>query len=806
MYDSSNTADASIRAGEREFTHSLRVDWNNNGKLDHPLSDLSTYIVSSKRDQTLTSTAPDEVMLIEGYAAGKLSIQLTGDYQDVSLAAHFAPYNGLSIFYTEGISLGVSMIYDIGILNPDGWEWFPQFTGVVADVSTNREDGTVTLDCLDNVERLRTSVDVPPYALFQSYLINGFKRGGLVDSSSIIDLAARSGGFTMGPKTRWAWIDDQEHTDRAGPILSVPFHGSVLPEIGLLDGAQSFHLTEQWAQDPALKPRSEAFTAGPHGYLAMNAVPAGKTDWNFKKYWIDEWNAQAGTCFGTWAMGCWMYWTGSNVDAGSVVIDLRIRGNHFQLYVRGDDGGVEARIIENNGYVAWTNTPLRLGAVGWHYIEGHYLVYGADRYTLQMRIDGTTSAETEFSGRNCNDLNDYLSGLVRVEHQFAVSDVWICQTPDLMNFGHWHYDTTPADTARVAWGRNRVTYTLRDDGRAGWDLAKEVSSAEYGVVFFDERGRFIFWNYEDMAARQTSVLRTFTLDDLEALSLRNTLDSIRNVWTVTTTTGRAYSDIAYDLADGVPFVKAADGQLFPADFRIPPYTALGSANGTWWFTVDDHVISINPNDLSSSSPRDANAVWEQTVPTHAVMSYTGTAFQNQPPQSEQKLVNRRLARLAMSNGLGDWVGFLSPNGQPRFRIEGVMVHEDQPTTFSIRDEDSIAEYGERVIELANNFWLQDEFQTRDMLGKIVAHMGRPIPVSDTLTVPGDPRIQLGDAIQVQDVSGFGERMQLQVQGIVREFADDGLTDTYTVEMIEAAGVGVWDSQTYGLWDQSLIWS
>lgn len=806
MHEHTPASDDAIESGEREFSQRLLVDWNNNRAYDHPLSDLSGYVATSTRDQTLTATAPSEIMLIEGYAAGSLKVELTGDYQGLSLAAHFAPYNGLSVFYTEGIALGVSMTYEIAVSTAAGWEWFPQFTGVVTDVSTDRETGTVSLDCLDNVERLRGSVDVAPYALFQSYLVNGFKRGGLVDSSSVIDLAARSGGFTMGPKTRWAWFGSKERTSTAGPIISVPFHGSVLPEIGLLDGDESFHLTEQWEKNAAQKPRAEAFTAGPHGYLAMNAVPAGQTTWNYKKYWIDEWNSQAGTCVGTWAMGCWVYWTGSNVDASSVVLDLRIRTNHFQLYVRGNDGGVEARIIENNGFVGWTNTPLRLGSVGWHYIEGHYLVYGADHYTLQVRIDEQTSTENDYTGRNCNDVNDYLSGLFRVEHQYAVSDVWVCQTPTLVNFGNWKYDTTPAGTAEVSWGRNRVTYTLRDDGREGWDLAKEVASAEYGVVFFDERGRFVFWNYTDMAARQANPLRTFTLDDLESLALRNTFDSVRNVWTVTTTTGRAYSDIAYDLANGVPFWRSADGQLYPANFQVPPYTGLGFSNSTWWFTVNDHVISVNPNDLWNSSPTDPNAMWEQAVPTHALMSYTGPNFQNQPPHSEQKLTTRSMARLTMSNGLGDPIGFLSPSNQPRFRIEGVMVHEDQPTTFSIRDEDSIDDYGERVIELNNNFWLQDEFQTRNMLADIVSHMGRPIPVSDTLTVPGDPRIQIGDAIQLQDMSGFGERMQLQVYGIRRAYSSEGLTDTYTVEMIQAAGVGAWDDPTYGLWDQSLIWS
>lgn len=810
MHTYSDGAAAAIESGERRFAQRLRVDWNNNAEFDHPLSDLSAYVATTSRDQTLTSTSPSEIMLIEGYSAASLKVELVGDYDGLSLAGHFAPYNGRSIFYTEGIALGVTMTYELAVSTADGWEWYPQFVGVVREVSADRESGSVTLECLDNVERMRTSVDIPPYALWESYLQGGFKRGGLVDSSSVIDLAARSGGFTMGPAQRWSYLQGSPRGTWHGPILSVPFHGSVLPEIGMLDNDESFHKTEEWERSAALKPRAEAFAPGPHGYLALGAVPRGKVE-NYKKYWIDEWSQQAGTLYGTWVMGCWIYWTGNNVDENSLVLDTQIRTNHLELFVRGNDGGVEARLRETNGYVAWTNTTLRLTTPGWHYIEGNYLVENPANYALRVRVDDTYSPESRWSARDARDVNDHLSGLVRIEHKYSISDAYVVKANLLTTFANFAYSRTPADTARVSWGRNRIAYTLRDSGREAWDLAKEVSSAEYGAVFFDDYGRFTFWNYRDMRGRQESPVRTFTLDDLESLSLRNTFDSVRNVWTVTTQTARAYNDIAYDLKNGVPFVTDPySGELVPADFRLRPLTGM---TNIFWFTVDDHTISVNPNDLWLFSRRGWDGYWEQTVPTHALKSYSGTTYQVDPPHSEQKLVTRSLARLAMSNGLNEWVGFLLINdqnrpqdGQPRFRIEGMMVHEDEETTWSIQDAESVAAYGERVIELEGNFWLQDQYQTENMLEDIVSRMGRPIPVSDTLTVPGDPRIQLGDTIQVRDLDGFGERMWLQVYGIQREYGDDGLTDTYTVEMVTAAGVGEWDSPTYGLWDQSLIWS
>ena len=229
---------------------------------------------------------------------------------------------------------------------------------------------------------------------------------------------------------------------------------------------------------------------------------------------------------------------------------------------------------------------------GWYYIEGNYIVEWYASYAMRIRINDTYSAETRLSGRNATDVNDRLSGLVKVENKYAVSDTYVVKANFATTFANFTYDRTPADTARVSWGRNRVAYTLRKSGLEAWNLAKEVASAEYGVVFFDEFGRFIFWNFRDVTNRQTQPVRTFTIDSLEKLALRNTFDSVRNVWTVTTQTARAYPDIAYDLKNGVPFKKLASGELLPANFIIPAYTDMGHPNGVSWFNVDDHTIAL----------------------------------------------------------------------------------------------------------------------------------------------------------------------------------------------------------------------
>ena len=811
MHSYTPEAAQAIESPYREFNHRLMVDWNNNGLYNHALSDMSQYVTRTSRDQAISSTAPDELMLIEGFGAGSLKIEVAGDYNGLPLTGHFAPYNGRSIFYANGLQLGVSMYYEIGVCTDTGWEWFRQFTGVVREVDSNRGEGIVRLDCLDNVEKLRTGVNIPAYGIPLDLWQQGYKRGGLVDSSSIIDMAARSGGFTMGPKPGLT-NDDQNRAT----ILSVPMHGSYLPEIGMMDNAevQEHHHTELWETDPDTSYRSEAYRAGPHGYLALNAVPLGKEAFSTKKYWVTQETDAGMSLTGSFLLGCWVYWEGNDASADSEVISLRNQQHLLQLIIEGSNGGVNARFQRSDGsggYTLYDGTWLFL-TPGWSYIEaGFQTLSSTSGYVkLRTRINNTTSAITQPYTGNLPAWNDYLSSLVTVQNRYAISDLEIHRSEWGSDLGNITKNITLANTADVSWGRNRVTYTLRQKDAPAWDLAKDLAAAEYGVVMFDEFGKFIFWNFDDVTALQSTVQRTFDLSQVEGLSMRTTMDSVRNKWIVTTNTGSSDWNIMYDLSkDGVPWydpendgILSSDDKLQPADFRVQP--------GIWNFfyiQVGDDLMCPDPGGIPTIAETDP---WDERAPFHAKKPFQGDTYVsvNNTFETEQKWVTRDLVRLSIWNGNGTITGFwLNAKEQGRFRIRGSIVREDEPKTWNVSDSDSITKYGTRVIELKDNFWLQDKFQTETMLEKIVAKFGRPIPVTDNVTVPGDPRIQIGDVIEINDIEGMGEVIKLQIYGIQRELEDgSGLTDTYQVEVIENPGVGIWDSTSYGLWDQSFIWS
>lgn len=127
----------------------------------------------------------------------------------------------------------------------------------------------------------------------------------------------------------------------------------------------------------------------------------------------------------------------------------------------------------------------------------------------------------------------------------------------------------------------------------------------------------------------------------------------------------------------------------PADFRIGPQETA------------DTVIAVNPWHLRDVG---GHALWDEHAPRHGQKSFQG----NQYPgvggnaNSEQKLTTRDMAWKAI---FSDWtrstIGFVGPNGEFRIRVEGALVDLGEPSTWEIRDEESIAFYGERVFEREN---------------------------------------------------------------------------------------------------------
>src|SRR5690606_13774501 len=230
---------------------------------------------------------------------------------------------------------------------------------------------------------------------------------------------------------------------------------------------------------------------------------------------------------------------------------------------------------------------------------------------------------------------------------------------------------------------------------------------------------------------------------------------------------------------------------------------------------NDHVISTHP--YVSLLPE--NVSFDEYAPWNGYKTYQGTSqggvvyvggevgcYPRKSGPYWTLLVTR--GRFNFDNGNpNELVGFVGPNNRAFFRLQGTIVRENEERTWEVRNENSGAKCGQQALASSGNFWLQDDFQTRTMRSTLVSKLGLPTPVTDAITDHGDPRIQLGDVIEIDDPDGFGGSIKLQVLGITRELEDGiGLADSYQVEVVENRGQWILGHPDYSVLGHSTILS
>jgi hypothetical protein len=348
-----------------------------------------------------------------------------------------------------------------------------------------------------------------------------------------------------------------------------------------------------------------------------------------------------------------------------------------------------------------------------------------------------------------------------------------------------------------------------------WSVIAAVASAEMGAVWWDENGVFRFWNRNTIIDKQSSAQRTFTLDEPQNLAITNSSDSIRNIVT---------ANQLWQSSDQGIIISADDQEMF----YFPPnaYTTvdipnsgqimsgyqgklqLTSVGGSPPAGIKKWNDGIKGSDMPSAEqgqPWDHAYVVQWYHPTGVTWGDDGWAYKD-------LLVDGLDIQVFMDGSSGRttmrvWNGYPHAARLMHLRVRGSFVGKsDNPITV-FKDTTSMKKYGPRNLELSGD-WVQYQPPTITRLATYVLNRAiKPIPATDQIVVAGDPRLQLGDCIDVRDPEGFGELIRLQILGINRTYSrDGGLVDTLSVEMIQPANIGIWDSDQYGQWDITFRWS
>ena len=812
-------ADDAITGRERSFSARLLVDWDRDGQYAHPLSDMSGYASKISTDRALKGSAPEEITLIEGAAAAELTATVAGEHDGLPLTAVFSPYNGRSPFYLHAL-VGCEVTYSIDLHTVYGTVTYPQFVGVLRSTEPTRGDSTVEITALDRVEALREAISVPPWAIVQRLSEQGSVRGQLCDSQWIIDHCLRQCDVsptgnrpTYKPELGVGWDAlDGVHFWLSGT-------GSMLPTKGWMDNAITVTVPQTESGGPEMYNGDGAqpaalFDEGPSP-LCLNAIPEGSgnpiDEGAQLKYWAQDRDLM--DTEGTHYLGFTLVSGGSEGDAYKNVSYKAVQvvniGEDVELRLVIHQGTVYTELAEMDTGTLYPSTSLTIGdSYNWQTISAIWDYSAETGVRCYLNIGEYTSTdgfEPQNTSVRSGGSGYWAKGLIHVNHWVKMQDVCYATRniyDPSTNFDH-NVRRSSKYQALLDPGKNRFTYMPVDqNGSDAWDIISNVAAAEWGSVFWDEDGIFRFWNYDTMLSKQSTTTRALSLDDVTGLSARNSLDSIRNVFSVKTTKKVSVQQKVYDASDENEFyVPGGTDKIF----RV-------------W---DNSIMSVNPREVQrhttipnaefSDGTSTNYPKWNDAVTNGYVVQwfFPGEGWkENNTLTSGVHIypyfdIEGRIV-ISIGNYYNEDCRLVTDSGDPALRFTGTKIVESDPQLVTTRFDESIGQYGKRNMELSGD-WYQDHFQSQGMIDTIAQRTTKPVPVTDDLTIAGDPRLQLGDTLEIHDPDGFGARLKAQILGITRELdASKGLTDTLTVELIRPPGQWILGSPSYSVLGQSTI--
>ena len=798
-----SSAEAAILGNQRTFINRLRVDWNKNGKFDHALSDLSGFSDDVSVDRALTGSAPPEILLIEGSSSAQLRFTISGDYKGMSFPSVFSRYNRASPFYGKAI-VSSEVTWSILVETSTGIVEYPQFRGIIRTVTPNRKDNTVTITALDYVEELRKPVILPSWAISEEHVNYGEIDSQLCRSHWVIDSCLRLCN-TSPSNTRPRYKEEQGlPADGAeGVQFFLSGNGSYLPTVWLVDNlnASTFPAAGKamYQQTNQVNPKSPTGTPRPWGFAGLGTPVQQRYgtpgDQGIIRYWVTDrdginpWSAHY--------LGFTLNTNGTNADAYKTVSQFSVLeiaiGYRLYLYIDISAGKVRTRIhnqfndVHTSG--PWYNIPTDKENV---YITAWWDLSERTGTRSSLRVGDTyTAVTTHFSGpppRNSNieQRYDQIGGRVTLGQALSVADIFYSSRNyygSTLNEGE--AVAVPKRAAVLDQGLNRFSH-MPSGGKArdAWDIIKEVASAEFGSVFWDETGIFRFWNYQRMLQKQNTVVRHFTLDHVSGFQMTDSTDSIRNVYTVTTTRRRSLTGInrVFDAQDVNQFYVPARTtkffNLYVADI-VSPLTFLMAKHDTMpdgpvgvpeWTDLVNHGYCVQYKFPIG---------WYEDPTRAGVDIYV---YFNTLGHLTVRIWNGWYEDIRLAAG-GTSADGSFDNSRAAFRIGGSKIVSSDSLSFMTRNPASITKYGARNLPLQGD-WYQDTSNSAQMMSVLMPRTAEPIPATDAVQIAGDPRLQMGDTIAVTDPDGFGTGIKLQILGISRSLKrSSGLTDRLSVEML-----------------------
>lgn len=762
MQEAENAAlAAAVASSVRRPIWRVLIDWNNDGVLGTaPLEIIGDdYIEDIEVNRALSGGVEAGASLVSGAAGGQATVTLSGVYQGRSLATAMSPLASDPIFGTDPV-LGRWARVEMGMVTEDGPVYLPQITGTVRSIDLR--GGKVVLTIADPSDGLHAPITLPYWGRgnYDPPRWTKLNYPYYCRTQWLIDYALRRNGYgsPLHP----------------GAIFSATFHGAHIAEVGTtyaINPENSYLI-------PPLTEFDDWWVPGPHGFVA----PRGS--WSTGDWWVPRTLGIADKIgLGSYPVGVGVslwYYAGTNHVSSS---NSDVRYLTALKYGPGVDDEIEVTLAANgalnfgiggDGYTFESTQNTAGNEIGWHYAGVFVMIPASGQITLAWRFD--TAARTATIPRPSFPSTQREYSSVFVDHCVPVSDVqwWLSDTPPAWP-GDWPgYSYDGSDIGHMDLGVNVISKLPERIGVDSWDFVQEVAAAEAGAVGFDEEGRPFFLDRRSLTADTETVEKVVTSTrDLATLDVTLSTDTVRNVAEVETVSGRQYGD---ENATAIFRSVSVD------QFDTP-------ANTTRDFVVWQEPFT-HPYRYENSPPYYDTATWN-TVDNERGITW---GFSCVRPDTNAEVSNvtvdaspagpRRL-RVRVRNPNNFAVRLATTDGKPALRLYGYPILDDAPKVARIEKPSSIEVYGERSLNLGGSDWDQDYDSRVELADSLLDELRRPVPVLPAIDVVGDPRVQLGDTLEIRSPGGVAESIKASVVEITRRASREGLRDTYGVRPILA---------------------
>jgi hypothetical protein len=719
--------------------------------------DISGKLSSLDITRDMRGQLPDDVLVVEGISAATAKGDLTAGKptdEQLGVVRYFSRTNPASPLYGKPRDSRDAKIA-VKFLTDAGTESVPRMTGgVLRALPVDAGNRSADLALIDGRDRFRAPITLP------AVIADGGWDGVTIptkpglEASWVASYVLSRCGYPLSPRPRTECR------------LHIPFHGSATP---FVQPANSGAPLAKWEQYPAGgNPQRVQFTddapfflaatpGGSGGYIQMkapvNAVPADGWDSNGRATGIriEHWVKRAGT--------------EPVVDlvVTEVYNDTLPTQSRVKFFAR-KDGFLAVQVI--NGANLYTLfSPVTYTASVWHFVGVHVDDVNG---RCTFRIDGTnylvtntptTAGTLVYASVDC-DVTAY--GPITELHvsMCAESVAWL-------PLNH----TSGAVVDRL---QNRLLSGIYPDKPVeAWTILQELVAAELGTCRIDYDGRPNVWS----AARRNSpdsrnVQRTVTArQHLSELAYDDSRDMIRNLIRV-------------------PYVQYKTSGLAPV-WSLTELVALGPGETQvyqvkWQTPLAGAVVTLAGNASTAASSPTLTYAFSDI----AVLGVKATVAVTSPTT----------ATITVTNVTSGTLWLVDPSGVPYMILSGTAITKVDTDPVQVQDDAAIARrggpgVGEAPLDVDDNAWRQSINFAYGIAYGLLAMLRDEQVVYTSITIPGDPRLEMLDRIRVQDPDGLVLDTPLLLEGVDDKFPDVGYDSELVGRpardqwLLGAAGVG-----------------